>query len=338
MWPARRRLRRSSANDPPLTHTGDPHRGPLVFLGTAPFAVPALAALAAAGEFLPLVVTQPDRPSGRGRKRVPTPVKAEAERLGLPVFQPERLAEPDAVSRLAALRPEFLVVVAYGQLLRREVLELPRRGSVNLHPSLLPRHRGPSPVAWTLLHGDPEGGNTTMFLDEGMDSGPLLLQAAEAVPPDRTRGELEESLARSGAELLVRTLEGVRRAVIAPRPQDPVGITFSQLLNRELRPVPWELPAPRVRGLVHALSPAPGAVCRCDGKLLKVLRVAEVPGDGPPATVLGHDPDGPRVACGEGALVLVQVQPEGRRAMTGAEFVRGGGAPLGSRLEAPWDG
>ena len=309
-----------------------------MFLGSAPFAVPSLAALSVAGESLVLVVTQPDRPKGRGRKRVPTPVKAEAERLGLPVFQPARLSEPEAVARLAALRPEFLVVVAYGQLLCREVLALPRCGAINLHPSLLPRHRGPSPVAWTLLHGDPDGGNTTMFLDEGMDSGPLLLQVAEAVSPDQTRGELEESLARSGAEMLVRTLEGVRRGEITPHPQDPAGITFSGLITRELRPVPWELPAPQVRGRVYALAPSPGAVCRCDGKLLKVLRVAEGPGDGPPATVLGHDPAGPRVACGAGALVLVQVQPEGRRAMTGAEFVRGGGAPVGSRLEAPWDG
>jgi methionyl-tRNA formyltransferase len=268
---------------------------------------------------------------------VPTPVQAEAERLGLPVFQPERLSEPGAVARLAALEPEFLVVVAYGQLLRHAVLDLPRRGAINLHPSLLPRHRGPAPVAWTLLHGDPEGGNTTMFLDAGMDSGPLLLQAAQAVPVNATRGDLEESLARSGAELLVRTLEGVRRGEIAPRPQDPAGVTTSQRITRDLRPVPWELPAPRVRGRIHALSPAPGAVCRCDGKLLKVLRVIEGAGGGAAATVLGHDPGGPRVACGEGSLVLEQVQPEGRRAMTGAAFLRGGGAPVGSRLEVPWD-
>ena len=321
-----------------MTGTGTPRRGPVVFLGTAVFAVPALAALAGAGESLALVVTQPDRPKGRGRKLVPTPVKAAAECLGLPVFQPERLSDPGAVARLAVLQPEFLVVVAYGQLLCREVLALPLRGAVNLHPSLLPRHRGPSPVAWTLLHGDPQGGNTTMFLDEGMDSGPLLLQAMEAVAPDRTRGDLEESLARSGAELLVRTLAEVRRGELAPRPQNPAGVTFTERITRELRPIPWELPASQVRGRVHALSPVPGAVCRCDGKLLKVLRVAEVLGDGPPAVVLDHDPLGPRVACGAGALVLVQVQPEGRRAMTGVEFVCGGGATPGSRLEAPWDG
>ena len=321
-----------------MTDAPDPARGPVVFLGTAPFAVPALGALVEAGEAVSLVVTQPDRPKGRGRKLVPTPVKSEAGRLGLPVFQPERLAEPGAVARLAALRPEFLVVVAYGQLLRPEVLELPRRGTVNLHPSLLPRHRGPSPVAWTLLAGDAEGGNTTMFLDAGMDSGPLLLQETLAVPPDATRGDLEESLSRSGADLLVRTLEGVRRGAVVPRPQDPAGVTVSQLLTRELRPAPWDLPASQVRGRVHALSPTPGAVCRSEGKLLKVLRVAEVEGSGVPGTVLSHEVDGPRVACGTGALVLTQVQPEGRRPMTGAEFLRGGGAPAGSPLEAPWDG
>lgn len=321
-----------------MTEPDAPRRGPVVFLGTAAFAVPSLAALAAAGESPALVVTQPERPRGRGRRMVPTPVQAEAERLGLPVFQPERLSEPDAVARLAGLEPEFLVVVAYGQLLRRAVLEIPRRGAVNLHPSLLPRHRGPSPVAWTLLQGDTEGGNTTMFLDAGMDTGPVLLQEPVPVPPDRTRGELEAAWAVSGAALLVRTLAGVRQGTIEPRPQDGTRATRSELLTRELRLLPWELPAAAVRGRVHALSPTPGSVCRAGGRLLKVLRAAVADGDGAPGTVLAHDPAGPRVACGGGAVVLTEVQPEGRRAMTGAAFLRGGGAPVGSRLEVAWNG
>lgn len=310
----------------------------MVFLGTAEFAVPSLRALVQVGERVSLVVTQPDRPKGRGRTLEPTPVKAEALRLGLPVFQPERLAAPEAVARLAEHAPEFLAVVAYGQLLRREVLDLPRRGAVNLHPSLLPRHRGPSPVAWTLLQGDAEGGNTTMLLDEGMDSGPLLLQEAQSVSPEQTRGDLETCLARSGAELLVRSLAGVRQGVLTPRKQNPDEATFSGLITRELRTIPWHQPALQVRGRVHALSPTPGAACRCGSRLLKVLRVAEAEGTGEPGKVVRHDPQGPVVACGGGALVLTEVQPEGRRAMTGAEYLRGGGAPLDTRLEPGWDG
>lgn len=309
--------------------------GPLIFFGTSSFAVPSLEALAAAGEDVRLVVTQPDRPGGRGRRTQPPPVKAAAERLGLPLFQPERVNDPEAVAAIARLAPEALVVVAYGQLLGAPLLAVARRGAVNLHPSLLPRHRGPSPVAWTILSGDAEAGNSTMLLDEGMDTGPVLLQESVPVGPGATRGELEDVLARQGAGLLVRTLRGLRGGTVHPVPQDEARATASRLLTPELRAVCWERSAEEVRRVIHALSPQPGALAAVGGRLVKVLRVRVVAGAGTPGRVIELGREGPVVACKEGAVLWLEVQPEGKRAMGGADFARGKGVAAGQQVEAP---
>ncbi len=311
---------------------------PIVFLGTAAFAVPSLQALAASGEAIALVVTQPDRPRGRGQRLEPSPVKVAAERLGLPVFQPGSVNAQDALDRLGRLAPEFLVVVAYGQLLKRPLLEVPSRGAVNLHPSLLPSHRGPSPVAWALLSGDAQTGNSTMLLDEGMDSGPVLLQESLPLDPEATRGEVEAELSRRGGGLLVRTLRGLREGTILPAAQDETRATVSRLLTREMRALPWAGPAEQVRRVVHALSPHPAAAVRVGGRLVKVLRVREVAASGPPGRVLSLGEDGPVIGCGQGAVVWLEVQPEGKRPMGGADFARGGGIAAGQDVEAPWDG
>jgi len=310
---------------------------PVVFLGTAPFAVPSLEALAAAGQGPSLVVTQPDRPRGRGQKTEPSAVKAAAERLGLPVFQPDRVNAPEALEELRRLDPEFLVVVAYGQLLKRPLLELPSRGSVNLHPSLLPRHRGPSPVAWAILSGDAHVGNSTMLLDEGMDSGPVLLQEALPLDPAATRGEVEDELSRRGGALLVRTLWDLRGGAIRPAPQDEGRATVSRLLTREMRSLSWASPAEEIRRTVHALAPQPGAAARVGGRLVKILRVREVEAAGPPGRVLALTQQGPVVGCGEGAVVWLEVQPEGKRPMAGAAYARGGGIAAGQDVAEPWD-
>ena len=317
---------------------GVPDPGTVVFLGTSAFAVPSLEVLVAAGERVARVVTQPDRPRGRGRRSEPSPVKTAAERLGIPVLQPESVNAPEALQELSAVEPEFLAVVAFGQLLGPRLLALPRRGAVNVHPSLLPRHRGPSPIAWTLLCGDERAGVTTMLLDEGMDSGPILLQEAGAVDPMRTRGELEEEFSRTGARLLARTLRGLREGGLQPMPQDAKAATVSLRITRDLRAIPWRRPAAEVRRLIHALSPQPGAVARLRGRLVKVLRAREVDASGAPGTWLGCGPEGPVVACAAGAVEWLEVQPEGKRAMTGAEFGRGAGAAVGETLEDPWDG
>lgn len=311
--------------------------GRLVFLGTSAFAVPSLEALVESGERVACAVTQPDRPRGRGRRSEPSPVKAAAAALGIPLLQPESVNDPEALRAVGASQPEFLVVVAFGQFLGARLLAVPRGGAVNVHPSLLPRHRGPSPVAWTLLCGDERAGVTTMLLDEGMDSGPILLQEAERVDPLLTRGELEASLSRTGAGLLVRTLRELRGGRLRPGPQDPVAATVSRLITREMRAVLWDRPAEEVRRLVHALSPQPGAATRLRGRLVKLLRVREVDGAGIPGTWLGCGPGGPVVACGAGALEWLEVQPEGKRPMSGAEFARGIGGAVGEVLEGPWD-
>ncbi|MDW7709825.1 MAG: methionyl-tRNA formyltransferase [Deferrisomatales bacterium] len=311
--------------------------GPVIFLGTAPFAVPSLEALIAAGEAVALVVTQPDRPRGRGQRTEATPVKAAAERLGLRVAQPEQVNAPETLEELRGLAPELLVVVAYGQLLRRPLLDLARRGAVNLHPSLLPRHRGPSPVASAILAGDDLVGNTTMLLDEGMDSGPVLLQESMPLDPEATRGEVEEHLAGAGGVLLARTLRGLREGAVRPVPQDETRVTVSRLLTRQMRPIPWDRSAGEVRRLVHALSPHPGALTLLGGRLVKILRVREVEGAGPPGRVLELRREGPVVGCGAGSLLWLEVQPEGRRPMRGADFARGGGVAVGQVLEVPWD-
>jgi methionyl-tRNA formyltransferase len=312
--------------------SGSRGRRPLIFLGTSEFAVPSLQALADAGEEVALVVTQPDRPRGRGRRPEPAPVKEAAERLGLPLLQPERLNAPEVLERLGRIKPEVLVVAAYGQILRRAVLDLPTLGVINLHPSLLPRHRGPSPIAWTILSGDREAGNSTMLLDEGVDSGPVLLQEAFPLTEETCRGELEEKLARSGARLLHETVRRLREGSLTPLPQDESRATESGLLTREMRPIDWKRTGPELLRLIHALSPTPGALARFEGALLKVLRVQRAEGAGRPGEILRLRPEGTVVACGEGALLLTEVQPEGRRAMSAGDWARGRGIRAGSLL------
>ncbi|MBI5444087.1 MAG: methionyl-tRNA formyltransferase [Deltaproteobacteria bacterium] len=306
----------------------------IVFLGSSEFAVPSLEALVAAGERVELVVTQPDRPGGRGRQPVPPPVKRAALALGLPIFQPERVNTEESLSRLRELRPELLVVVAYGQILRRALLDLPARGAVNLHASLLPRHRGASPIAAAILAGDAVVGNSTMLIDEGLDSGPVLLQESAPLAPETTRGELEEALSRSGAALLLRTLRELRAGSCSPRPQSSAEATMCGLITREVREIDWNRPAAEVRRLVHALSPVPGAITGFEGRLLKVFRAREEEGTGAPGEILSLEKEGPRVACGEGALVLLEVQVEGKRALSGAEWARGGAVKAGLVLRA----
>ncbi len=310
--------------------------GAVVFLGTPAFAVPSLDALVVRSERVALVVTQPDRPRGRGRHPEPPPVAEAARRLGLPLLQIESVNTEAVAATLAALEPEFLTVVAYGGLLQRRLLALPRGGVVNLHPSLLPRHRGASPIAGAILAGDPTVGNSTMFLDEGLDEGPVLLQEAFPRPPEATRGELEDLLARTGARLLVETLQGLRAGAIEPRPQDPATATLTQLLTREQRPVDWSRPAAAVQGQVHALAPTPGAVCGVGGGAVKLLRVRLAAGEGAPGEVLALTADGPVVGCGTGAVALLEVHPEGKRPMAGAAYARGGALRVGDRLGRPW--
>jgi methionyl-tRNA formyltransferase len=301
----------------------------LVYMGTAPFAVPCLEGVVAAGHSVRAVVSQPDRPHGRGMKLQPTPVKAAAQALGLPVLQPERASAGEFVEKLRELAPDAIVVVAYGQILRQRVLDVPRLGCINVHGSLLPELRGAAPIQWAIIRGLAETGVTTMFMDRGMDTGDMLLRSATPIAPDDTAGTLAERLAHLGRGLLVETLARLEAGTLTREPQDPERATYAPMLAREDAQIQWERPAAEARNLIHGCNPAPGAYTHRGGALVKVWRaeaLAQSPGAAP-GTVL--DGEGLLVACGDGALRLLEVQPEARGRMEGGAFRNGYGVRAG---------
>lgn len=309
----------------------------VVFLGTDSFAVPTLEALAAAGLPPVAVYTQPDRPAGRGRAPRASPVKERASRLGLPVLQPRTLRTPEALVELRGLRPTVLVLAAYGLLLPAAFLAIPPRGGLNVHPSLLPRHRGPAPVAWTILEGDSQAGVTVFLMDEGMDTGPNLAQRRAAVEERETAGALTARLAREGAALLVETLTPWLAGEVTPTPQDESLATYSRLLRKEDGELDLGRPAARLERQVRAYQPWPGTFTRWRGQRLNVLQAAALPslGAGRPGEVLSLFEAGGAavgIVTGEGVLRLQVVQLEGRRALSAEEFVRGRRDFLGSVL------
>ncbi|MCR4392282.1 MAG: methionyl-tRNA formyltransferase [Candidatus Acetothermia bacterium] len=304
----------------------------LAFAGTSRFAVPALQVLARRFGLV-LVVTQPDRPAGRGLPLTSPPVKEEAQRLGLPLVQPRSINAPDVVERLRSLDLDLLVVAAFGQLLRPAVLSLPRLGCVNIHASLLPNYRGAAPVAWAIIHGEEETGVTTFRLDEGMDTGPILLQHKAAIGPNDTAGELEARLAELGAELIVDTVEGLASGTLTPVPQPPEG-TLAPKLHREDGRIRWDWETRRIHNLVRGTNPCPGAYTHFGERPVKVHRtrpVEEGRSDLPPGTILPRR-DRLLVATGDGALELLEVQPAGCRAMSGRDFLNGYCRTAGERF------
>ncbi len=296
-----------------------------MFLGSGVFAVPSLRALVAAGHELAAVVTQPDREKGRGRALQPPPVKPAALELGLPVLQPPRIKSPDALEALRAPRPELQVVVAYGQILPRAVIDVAPRGTVNVHSSLLPRYRGAAPIHWAILDGVPETGVTTMLIDEGLDTGPLLLARRTPIGDEETTPELEARLAVLGAEVLVDTVAGLARGTLEPRPQDHSAASHARMLEKEDARIDWTWTAETIARRVRGLQPWPGTATTHAGRGLKILRARPEAGTGAqPGTITAVDSGGVVVACGEGtALRVTEVQPESRRALAAAAFAAG---------------
>ncbi len=307
----------------------------VIFMGTPPFAVPALEAVAERYEVVG-VVTQPDRPARRGRKLSSSAVKKAALRLGLRVLQPESLRRTEAVAQLRDLKPQVMAVAAFGQILRPEVLSIPPSGVINVHPSLLPKYRGASPIAGTLLAGEEETGVTIMLMDEGMDTGPILAQRTVEIDAEDTTGSLEETLATLGAELLVDTLPGWLDGAIEAQAQDNSKATYTRPVSKKDAVIDWELPAPDIWYRIRAFNPRPGARTYWKGNLLKILRArperkrkgTEKPGE---VVVL---PSGVGVEAGQGVLLLEEVQLAGKRAMGAEEFVRGQREFVGSVLGA----
>jgi len=308
----------------------------VVFLGSGAFAVPSLAALLDAGHDVAALVTQPDREKGRGRALAATPAKVLAERRGVKVLQPRRIKEPPAIEELRALRPEVQVVVAYGQILPRAVIDIPPLGTVNVHSSLLPRYRGAAPIHWAVVDGERETGVTTMLIDEGLDTGPTLLARSTPIGPEETAPELEARLGPLGAEVLLETLDGLARGTLTPRPQDHARATLAPILKKEDARIDWTRPADEIARRVRGLVPWPGTVTTWAGADLKVLRARvdrAALTDAAPGTVLAVDRDGLLVAAGAGTrLRLLDIQPESRRPMPAAAFAAGARLAPGARL------
>ena len=308
----------------------------IVFMGTPAFAVPPLEKLAQSYE-IAAVVTQPDRPAGRKRRLTPPPFKEAALALDLPVWQPPTFRTPEAVARLRALAPDLVVVVAFGQILRADVLAVPPHGCLNVHGSLLPRHRGAAPVTAAILAGENETGITLMQMDKGMDTGPIIAQATSPIMPDDTTATLRDRLCHLGADLLIEMLPAWLAGEIVPRPQDDSSATYCRPIAKSDGQLDWRRPAKELARQVRAYIPWPTAFTTWQGKQLKVLGATPLPawrGEGQPGQVIALE-DGAGVVTGEGLLCLETVQRAGKRAMTAKEFLRGQQGFVGSQLGEP---
>jgi methionyl-tRNA formyltransferase len=310
----------------------------IVFMGTPEFAVASLAACLDIGEVV-AVVTQPDKPKGRGNALSAPPVKVLALERGVPVLQPPKLRTPPFSEELRKLSPDVCVVTAYGKILPRDVLEVPRRGCVNVHASLLPRFRGAAPIQWSIAHGDAETGVSLMCMDEGLDTGPVLAMKRLPIGPEDTSATLHDQLSQLGGSLLREFLPSYLGGGLKPVPQPTEGVVLAPLIQKEDGLLDFTRPAVELERRLRAFTPWPGVYTGLGGARLKVHRTKVGTGQGAPGTVLAASPAGIEVACGEGSLVLLEVQPEGRRVMNAHEFLAGhklapGSQPFSAPAEA----
>ena len=303
-------------------------------MGTPHFAVPTLRALAESRHQLLAVVTNPDRRKGRGRQLASPPVKEQALELGFQVFQPASTKDPQLAEALRDLAPDLFVVVAFS-ILPRRLLAIPRQGSVNLHPSLLPAYRGAAPIIWAVVNGENETGISTFRLNPRVDAGDILLQRRFTIGEHETGGELEARLCLEGATMMVETLNGLEDGQITGRAQEAQGVTRAPKLVKEDGVIDWSQPAEEIRNLVRGMNPVPGAFTQWQSQPFKIHRAQHAEGSAPPGTVLSADDrQGLVVACGTGALLLDNVQPAGKAAMEGTDFVRGYPIEVGALLGA----
>ncbi len=299
----------------------------IVFMGSPGFALPTLRSLASSYPIIG-VVTQPDRPKGRGQSLTSPPVKELALELGLPVIQPRRLREPEAMEQLQAWQPDLIVVAAFGQILKPEVLELPRYGCINVHASLLPRWRGAAPIQAAILHGDDQSGVTIMRMDPGVDTGPTLSQRGIPILQDDTAISLSERLAALGSKLLSETLPSYLTGELAPKPQDELLATYAPMLKKEDGLLDFTQPAANLARCVRAFNPWPGAFTLWHGEILKICRARSIPS--PKPSITNTTPGMPAIfqslpafTTGDGLLVLDEIQPAGKKPMPGKVFLSG---------------
>jgi methionyl-tRNA formyltransferase len=304
----------------------------VVFFGTPEFAVPSLEALLGEGFDVAAVVTRPDKPQGRSRSTlVASPVKTAALEEDVPILQPERPSTPEFLEEMRRLAPDVGVVVAYGHLLKPDLLGIPKRGMVNVHPSLLPELRGAAPIEWAILRGLETSGVTIMQMTAGLDSGPILLQLPHAIAHDITGGELSVHLSELGAQALIEALALMEQDLLQVVPQDDSRATFAPKITREAAHVRWDTNPETVTRTILALDPRPGAWTMLGGLEIKVFRARRREGAGPPGTVLKTD-DGLIVATAGGAVEIAEVQPSGKARMTAAEWINGRGVSVGQQF------
>ena len=309
----------------------------VVFMGTPDFAVPSLQILLDHGYEVCAVYTQPDKPKGRGHKLQPPPVKELALQHQIPVFQPATLRKEEVQAEIRSWNPDVIVVVAYGKLLPKAVLDAPKLGCVNVHGSLLPQYRGAAPIQWTVLNGDKVAGVTTMFMAEGMDTGDMLLKAETPVGEEETSGQLFDRLKDLGADLLLETLQGLEVGTLTPVPQDEAQATRAPMLSKELSQVDWTKSAQQVHDLIRGLNPWPSAVSSLDGRKLKLHASRVREGSGEPGKPFAQD-GALWVYCGQGALELTEIQTENGKRMDGKSYLLGHPLQEGSHFGGPENG
>jgi methionyl-tRNA formyltransferase len=304
----------------------------IVYMGTPHFAVAPLHALAAAGHELAGVVTRTDKPAGRGRTLVAPPVKLAAQELGLAVSQPERLKDPDFINLLRDIRPEAIIVAAYGQLVPKEILTLPMFGCINIHASLLPAYRGAAPINWAIIRGEQVTGNTIMLMDEGMDTGAILMQESIPIGPEDTADVLGEKLSVLGATLITSALPLLASGKLAPIAQDGTKATRAPLLKKGDGLIDWKLPAREIHDRVRGLSPWPGAYCYLDGQSVKIIKTFVLDGAGEPGLLYENGKNTLEAGTGSGRLRILSVQPEGKNPMKASDFMRGHRGLIGKKF------
>lgn len=293
----------------------------IIFFGTPEFAVPTLKFLISKGERISLVITQPDKPKGRGKIVQPTEVKKIALQYSLPFLQPEKIRDEGFIEKLKVIKPEFAIVVAYGKILPKEILQIPKYGCINLHASLLPKYRGAAPIQWALINGENITGVTTMLIDEGLDTGPILLQKVIPIDEEDNALTLSERLSATGAELVYETIKGIREGTITPQPQKGES-TYAPQLKKEDGKINWNTSAKDIFNLIRGTYPWPCAYCFFKGERVKMIKAEILEEESNPGLILKTKED-LIVGTGKGALKILLIQPEGKKIMTAKEFTCG---------------
>lgn len=295
----------------------------IIFMGTPEFACPTLRMLIERGEELAAVVTQPDRPKGRGQQTLPPPVKVLAEEHGIPVRQPVKVRAPEFIETVKEINPDLIVVVAFGQILPKALLDIPRRGCINVHASLLPRYRGAAPINWCIINGEAETGVTTMLMDVGLDTGDMLLKKGAPIGPDEDATSLHDRLSILGAETLSETLDLLAAGKLRPEKQDDSRSNYAPMLKKGDGFIEWNREPLHLKNLVRGMNPWPGAFTYLDNRMLKVYSSSIGSGSGAPGEVIGAGRTGIEVACANGSLIIEELQLEGKKRLKAGEFLAG---------------